>query len=74
MYVILLLLRRVSLLFDMMNVDVNGNDVMAVSVYPKEGNPLWEQWSTKTVASALKSYSKMTFDYPYHKAGIRTRR
>ena len=53
---------------DMMNVDVNGNDVMAVSVYPKEGNPLWEQWSTKTVASALKSYSNMTFDYPYHKA------
>ena len=53
---------------DMMNVDINGNDVMAVSVYPKEGNPLWEQWSTKTVASALKSYSDMTFDYPYHKA------
>ena len=53
---------------DMMNVDINGSDVMAVSVYPKEGNPLWEQWSTKTVASALKSYSNMTFDYPYHKA------
>lgn len=53
---------------DMMNVDVNGKDVMAVSVYPKEGNPLWEQWSTKTVASTLKSYSRMTFDYPYHKA------
>ena len=53
---------------DMMNVDVNGNNIMAVSVYPKEGNPLWEQWSTKTVASALKSYSRMTFDYPYHKA------
>ncbi|MCB0444380.1 MAG: M1 family peptidase, partial [Gelidibacter sp.] len=34
----------------------------------KEGNPLWEQWSTKTVASTLKSYSRMTFDYPYHKA------
>ena len=33
---------------DMMNVDVNGTDIMAVSVYPKEGNPLWEQWSTKT--------------------------
>ena len=41
---------------------------MAVSVYPKEGNPLWEKWSTKTVASALKTYSRMTFDYPYHKA------
>ena len=52
----------------MMNVDINGKDVMVVSAYPKEGNPLWEQWSTKTVASALKSYSNMTFDYPYHKA------
>ncbi len=55
-------------ILDMMNVDINGKDVMAVSAYPKEGNPLWEQWSTKTVASALKSYSRMTFDYPYHKA------
>ncbi|HIC30940.1 MAG TPA: M1 family peptidase, partial [Flavobacteriaceae bacterium] len=34
----------------------------------KEGNPLWEEWSTKAVASTLKSYSRMTFDYPYHKA------
>ena len=38
---------------------------MAVSLYSKEGNPLWEQWSTKAVASTLKSYSRMTFDYPY---------
>ena len=37
-------------------------------MYPKEGNPLWEDWSTKAVASTLKSYSRMTFDYPYHKA------
>ena len=54
--------------YDMMAVDINGKDVMAVSMYPKEGNPLWEQYSTKAVASTLKSYSKYTFDYPYHKA------
>ncbi len=41
---------------------------MAVSLYPKEGNPLWEEYSTKAVASTLKSYSAHTFDYPYHKA------
>ena len=29
---------------------------------------LWEDWSTKAVASTLESYSRMTFDYPYHKA------
>ncbi|UKM66305.2 M1 family metallopeptidase [Flavobacteriaceae bacterium GSB9] len=55
-------------ILDMMAVKIGAKDVMAVSMYPKEGNPLWEQWSTKAVASTLKSYSRMTFDYPYHKA------
>jgi len=55
-------------IWDMMAVKVGVNTVMAVSMYPKEGNPLWEDWSTKVVASTLKSYSRMTFDYPYHKA------
>lgn len=55
-------------IWDMMAVKIGDRNVMAVSLYSKEGNPLWEQWSTKTVASTLKSYSRMTFDYPYHKA------
>jgi len=56
-------------IWDMMAVKQNnGNDVMAVSLYPPEGNPLWEDLSTKAVASTLKSYSRMTFDYPYPKA------
>ena len=55
-------------MWDMMAVKIGNRDVMAVSVYPPEGNPLWEDWSTKVVASTLKSYSRMTFDYPYHKA------
>ena len=55
-------------IYDMMAVKVGDKDVMAVSLYPKEGNPLWEEYSTKVVASTLKSYSRMTFDYPYHKA------
>jgi hypothetical protein len=55
-------------IWDMMAVKIGSKDVMAVSLYSKEGNPLWEQWSTKAVASTLKSYSRMTFDYPYHKA------
>ena len=55
-------------IWDMMAVKVGGKDVMAVSLYSKEGNPLWEKWSTKAVASTLKTYSRMTFDYPYHKA------
>lgn len=55
-------------IWDMQAVDVNGKKVMAVSLYPKEGNPLWEEYSTKAVASTLKTYSKHTFTYPYHKA------
>ncbi len=55
-------------IWDMMAVKIGDKDVMAVSMYSKEGNPLWEQWSTYAVASTLKSYSRMTFDYPYHKA------
>lgn len=55
-------------ILDMMAVKIGSKDVMAVSMYPKEGNPLWEDWSTKAVASTLKTYSRMTFDYPYHKA------
>ncbi len=55
-------------IWDMMAVKIADKNVMAVSMYPKEGNPLWEDWSTKAVASTLKTYSRMAFDYPYHKA------
>ena len=55
-------------IWDMQNVKVGNKNVMAVSLYPKEGNPLWEEYSTKAVAHTLKSYSEHTFDYPYHKA------
>ncbi|AZQ42857.1 M1 family metallopeptidase [Nonlabens ponticola] len=53
---------------DAMAVKVGGKDIMAVSIYPPEGNPLWEQWSTYAVKQTLESYSRMTFDYPYPKA------
>lgn len=43
----------------------DGSTVMAMSMYPKEGNPLWEKYSTKVVAHTLKWYSHYTFDYPY---------
>lgn len=55
-------------IWDAMAVDINGKNVMAVSLYPKEGNPLWEEHSTRTVANTLEEYSKLTFDYPYPKA------
>ncbi|WP_291099043.1 MULTISPECIES: M1 family metallopeptidase [unclassified Flavobacterium] len=55
-------------ILDAMAVQLNNKTVMAVSIYPKESNPLWGETSTKTVAHTLKSYSSHTFDYPYPKA------
>ena len=55
-------------IFDAMAVKMGDKTVMAESMYPKEGNPLWEQYSTRAVAHTLKSYSSYTFDYPYPKA------
>ena len=52
-------------IWDAMVVHQETKDVMAMSYYPKEGNPLWEQYSTKAVAHTLRSYSSHTFDYPY---------
>ncbi|MCB9198177.1 MAG: M1 family metallopeptidase [Flavobacteriales bacterium] len=52
-------------IWDAMTVKQETKDVLAMSYYPKEGNPLWEQYSTKAVAQTLRTYSKHTFDYPY---------
>ncbi len=55
-------------IFDAMAVTINGKTVMAESLYSKEANPLYGDHSTRAVAQTLKTYSRYTFDYPYHKA------
>lgn len=55
-------------IYDAMAVKLETRTAMAISLYPKEGNPLWEEYSTRMVAHTLKSYSAHTFDYPYPKA------
>ncbi|MHB0756310.1 M1 family metallopeptidase [Polaribacter sp. M15] len=55
-------------IWDAMAVDINGRTVMAHSLYSKEANPLYGDHSTRAAAQTLKTYSKYTFDYPYHKA------
>ncbi|MEM9315230.1 MAG: aminopeptidase, partial [Pseudomonadota bacterium] len=40
-------------------------EVLAMSFYPKEGNPLWEKYSTAAVIHTMKVYSRYSFDYPY---------
>jgi hypothetical protein len=52
-------------IWDAQVVKQSTKNVMAMSYYPKEGNPLWEKYSTRVVAQTLKTYSKHTFDYPY---------
>jgi len=55
-------------ILDAMAVQVGNSKPMAISMYPKEANPLWENLSTIAVAHTLKTYSKYTFEYPYPKA------
>jgi len=55
-------------MYDAMAVKLATRTTMAISLYPKEGNPLWGEYSTRAVAHTLKSYSSHTFDYPYPKA------
>jgi hypothetical protein len=42
-----------------------GTDVLAMSFYPKEGNPLWEKYSTQAIIHTIDQYNKYSFDYPY---------
>lgn len=52
-------------IWDAMDAEYNGKHTLAMSFYPKEGNPLWEKYSTRIVAHTIKTYSKFTIDYPY---------
>ena len=52
-------------IWDAQNTSVSNKNVLCMSFYPKEGNPLWERYSTKLVAHTVDSYSKFTVDYPY---------
>ncbi|GAB1857264.1 M1 family metallopeptidase [Flavobacteriaceae bacterium MHTCC 0001] len=52
-------------LWDAQAVKLPTNTVMAMSFYPKEGLPVWQEESTKSIMHALEVYSEATFDYPY---------
>lgn len=52
-------------LWDAQAVKLPSNTVMAMSFYPKEGLPVWQEESTKAIKNALEVYSDATFDYPY---------
>lgn len=55
-------------IWDAQVVKIGDKRPLAMSFYPKEGNPLWEQYSTRIVAHTLRTYSKYTIDYGYPQA------
>jgi len=52
-------------IWDAVAVQLENHKPLAMSFYPKEGNPLWADYSTKAVANTLRYYSEKTIDYPY---------
>jgi hypothetical protein len=45
--------------------DADRPFVMAMSFYPKEGEPLWSRYSTQAVIHTMEVYSRFSFPYPY---------
>ncbi len=52
-------------IWDAQGHDIAGNRVLAMSFYPKEGEPLWSKYSTHAIIHTLNVYSRYTFPYPY---------
>ncbi len=52
-------------IWDAVAVKLEKHTPLAMSFYPKEGNPLWADYSTEAVANTLRYYSEKTIDYPY---------
>lgn len=52
-------------IWDAKMVPLEHHHPLAMSFYPKEGNPLWGEQSTEAVANTLRTYSHYTIDYPY---------
>jgi len=55
-------------IWDAIAVKIGNSSPLAMSYYPKEGNPLWEKESTFAVKNTLEVYSKYTVDFPYPQA------
>ncbi|MFL6658568.1 MAG: M1 family metallopeptidase [Massilia sp.] len=52
-------------IWDAQGYKAGGTDMMAMSFYPKEGNPLWEKYSTQAIIHTIEQYNKYAFDFPY---------
>jgi hypothetical protein len=52
-------------IWDAMAVKNGSKTPLAQSLYPKEGNPVWEKESTRAIKNALDVYTERTIEYPY---------
>lgn len=52
-------------IWDAQGVKSGDRNVMAMSFYPNEGNPIWEQYSTAAIIHTINVYNRYAFDYPY---------
>ncbi|OIM98218.1 aminopeptidase [Idiomarina sp. MD25a] len=52
-------------IWDAQGFDNGESDVLAMSYYPEEGNPLWERYSTASIIHTIEHYNKYSFAYPY---------
>jgi len=43
----------------------DSSNLIAMSYYPKEANPLWGRYSTQAVIHTVDQYNKYALDYPY---------
>lgn len=45
--------------------DPDNPEVLVMSFYPQEAEPIWSKYSTLAVLHALEVYSRFSFNYPY---------
>ena len=45
--------------------DADVPEVLAMSFFPKEADPIWSQYSTQAVVHTMDVYNKFAFNYPY---------
>ncbi|MBM4291558.1 MAG: M1 family metallopeptidase, partial [Deltaproteobacteria bacterium] len=54
-----------TFIWDAWGYPAEGRTVMAMSLYPREAEPLWSRYSTHAIVHTLEVYGRLAFPYPY---------
>ena len=52
-------------IWDAQGYEVGSSNGLAMSYYPKEGNPIWGRYSTEAIIHTIEHYNKYSLEYPY---------